>query len=411
MPVSDLLFELRGIGPRAMFIRVGLSVCMITNRTLPQVAAVLRAFQGVADEVFVAIDSNAALDGLDVLMPLATSVVQVELPLPTIEPGLAWMFQQCTEEWILRLDGDEVASTALTDALPRLIASDLLQVHVERRWLFPDSKRFIHQDPWWPDYQTRLLRNTPIALQVVGKIHGGMIHVHPSRFVDLPIYHLERLLVDKTERASKTDDYEGMSPGLLLPNGRGINETYYYPERQGALQLSPVPSEDLERIESVLEASTSGEQSPSIGLPAASRATLGRVWDRREVLAGAYRAKLELLKPLPKSARARSVLPAVILVANLGDETWPFGSGEPAIRLSYRWFDGAGQTIDGHRTEFPHSMPPGEETIVPLQVRVPDTPGSYELHIDIVHESVRWFDAPIVAHMDVTSTRSREDSG
>ena len=99
---------------------------------------------------------------------------------------------------------------------------------------------------------------------------------------------------------------------------------------------------------------------------------------------------------------------AAIYVANLGDEVCPYGRGEPIVRLSYRWFDGAGQTIDGHRTEFPHSMPPGEETIVPLEVRVPDTPSSYQLRIDILHESVRWFDNPIVTHVEVMSTSPGE---
>jgi hypothetical protein len=53
-------------------------------------------------------------------------------------------------------------------------------------------------------------------------------------------------------------------------------------------------------------------------------------------------------------------------------------------------------------------MPPGENTIVPLEVRIPDTPSSYQLRIDIVHESVRWFDMPIVTHVEVMSTSPGE---
>jgi hypothetical protein len=110
---------------------------MITDRPLFQVAEVLRPLQEVANEVFVTTDSHAVLDSLDALMPLATSVVRFELPDSSSESVLARVFEQCSEEWILRLDGDEVVSTALTDALPELLASDLLQVHLERRWLYP----------------------------------------------------------------------------------------------------------------------------------------------------------------------------------------------------------------------------------------------------------------------------------
>ena len=136
-----------------------------------------------------------------------------------------------------------------------------------------------------------------------------MIRAYPSRYADLAIYHFERLLVGSTERAAKTDDYERVSPGVLLPDGRGLNDTYYYPEEQGELRLSSVPSVDHVRIESVLDAATVGLQSPSHELPVVSRSAPNRVWGQRTVGEGAYGAKLELLKPFPKTAQVRSVFP------------------------------------------------------------------------------------------------------
>ena len=40
----------------------------------------------------------------------------------------------------------------------------------------------------------------------------------------------------------------------------------------------------------------------------------------------------------------------------------------------------------------PRTLDPGEEALVPVNVLVPDVPGSYELVVDLVHENVRWFE-------------------
>ena len=72
---------------------------------------------------------------------MADRVVRFEFRPPVDRPR-AWLAAQCTGDWLLSIDGDEVPSTALVDALPGLTAApDVQQCWLPRRWLFPDAAR------------------------------------------------------------------------------------------------------------------------------------------------------------------------------------------------------------------------------------------------------------------------------
>ena len=91
--------------------------------------------------------------------------------------------------------------------------------------------------------------------------------------------------------------------------------------------------------------------------------------------------------------------PLYVTVDNRGGATWPWGLDQhPQVRVSYHWRAADGRMLvhDGHRSPLPCSLRPGESTIVPTWVEAPAAPGGYVLEIDLVHEHVRWFDAPLV---------------
>jgi hypothetical protein len=52
----------------------------------------------------------------------------------------------------------------------------------------------------------------------------------------------------------------------------------------------------------------------------------------------------------------------------------------------------------------PHTLDPGDETLVPIRVPAPDEPGPYELLVDLVHEEVRWFDVATPVAVEVGSS-------
>lgn len=75
-----------------------------------------------------------------------------------------------------------------------------------------------------------------------------------------------------------------------------------------------------------------------------------------------------------------------VLVRNTGDLPWT----TDAFFLSYHW-DGPEDIWEGQRTPLPASVPPGGKVTLQATLQVPNTPGTYTLQWDMVHELVTWF--------------------
>src|SRR5690606_5704171 len=153
-------------------------------------------------------------------------------------------------------DGDEVPGQALVEALPGLVAAtDVVQYWLPRRWLFPDSSRWLAEAPWWPDFQVRLLRRGP-TLAARAEVHAGFVAVLPSRHVDAPLYHLDCLVADSAARSARAAGYEAEAPGRRAYGGGGLNDVMYAPERWANAAGRPVPAADRAAVEAVLAART-----------------------------------------------------------------------------------------------------------------------------------------------------------
>ena len=102
------------------------------------------------------------------------------------ERHLAWLHAQCRGDWILRLDGDEIPSAEMVVAV--LEARDDRQfasVLFARRHPFPTIERYIVQEPWYPDFQVRMVRNNG-SLRVPGLQHSAAERTLPARIVEAP---------------------------------------------------------------------------------------------------------------------------------------------------------------------------------------------------------------------------------
>jgi inositol phosphorylceramide mannosyltransferase catalytic subunit len=66
--------------------------------------------------------------------------------------------------------------------------------------------------------------------------------------------------------------------------------------------------------------------------------------------------------------------------------------------MSYRWLE---DPVDRDRTPLPAPVRRGESAIVPVAVAAPEEPGRYRLHLDLVHEHVRWLEAGLDVRVDV----------
>jgi glycosyltransferase involved in cell wall biosynthesis len=371
-----------------------LSVCCMTSDPAPQVIAILRDLRDVADEIVVAVDSRR--EDAAAYLSVADTVVRYEYA-PPVERAAAWLHAQCHGRWVLRLDGDEVPSQALVQALPELIAADdVLQYWIARRWLFPDGAHALDEQPWWPDFQLRLYRNDPATLWIPGLLHSSVAQVQPARYVDLPIYHLTCLLLSEDERIAKAADYERTRPDLYDPNGFSPN-SYYAPERFDSPAVMTLPPGDRAHIAEVLE--PPDVVTPDQAVPLVERVTIDDLWAARIENVGApddfYQAVVSVMESDVRMAAGVSRQLAV-RVHNTSPYDWPGGIADrPGILIGSRWVVEGDETVviaEGPRRHFPATVRSGATAVVPVEVVPPDKPGRYILRLDLLHDYNRWFD-------------------
>jgi hypothetical protein len=355
----------------------------------------------VADEIVVAVDSRVDPSVLGEHASIADRVLRFEFGAPN--SALAWLHEQCRGGWVLTIAGDEVASAALVDALPELTTSRRgLQVWVPMRWLFPDERHWLAEWPWFPDFHNRLVRNDG-TLRFSGLKHTHAAPMLPARWVDAPLYHLDLVLTNIDERREKVRRYEDQTPGMTLPGGAALNETYYLPELHAAREAEAVPPEDGELIRRVLSAEPRATSMPDIGAPVGLD-DIARLWAARTFEAGGYRAEIESFEPSRRlRLRPNEELSVYLRVTNLGSERWPWGlDTSPQVRLGYRVLKARGKPLsEGPRSPLPHEVMPGEAFIAPIAIRAPRRRGRYRVEVDLVHDPIRWFGVPLEIELAV----------
>ena len=96
---------------------------------------------------------------------------------------------------------------------------------------------------------------------------------------------------------------------------------------------------------------------------------------------------------LPATFPTRHALDLRATVRNRGTATLA-SSGAHPVRLSYRWFEAAGDgpVLEGLRGDFSRSLSPGDAATLTVGLLTPWEEGDYELRIAPVQEGVRWFD-------------------
>jgi hypothetical protein len=379
-----------------------------------RVAAILSLLRGLADEIVVAVDSRVDPGALGPLVTVADRVVRFTFRPPVDRPR-GWLMAQCSGDWILSIDGDEVPSAALLAVLPDLLADpDVLQHHLPRRWLFPDPGHWLAELPWWPDYQVRLVRNGP-AVAARSGVHGGLVAVLPARQATAPLYHLDGVLTSEQERADKAERYEAERPGHQAFGGGALNDVLYRPERSHSTPPLPVPADDRVLIDHVLAGTTiTTEASDPALVPLVDDAEIdalaGPPASAGPLPDGAYRVRLALADHEDRRLAPGERRPLYVRVTNAGDTRWPWGlDQDPQIRVAYHWrhADCELLTYEGLRSPFPVPIGPGETAVVPVWLDAPADPGTYLLDIDLVHEHVRWFDDPLTVELRVAEREPR----
>ena len=385
-----------------------LSLCVVTSGRPEQVRRLLEAWHPHVDEVFLALDERGPHEEIAKAVGGLADRLAILPAMPWMDRYLGWAHRQCTSEWILRVDDDEVPSAALLEALPSLLTErEPTHYWVPRRWVHPSPREFIAEGLWERDIQVRLVRNEPGIWRFAGELHSNIRVEGAGRVIEAPLLHLVLLLGDAGHRRAKVDRYERTHPGITDDTGASITHVFV-PEDAGDLTLAPMDAADERTVAGFLEGPTGGL--PAAGEPAADvlRPTpeaVERWLDDRPVPPGAYAARVRLIHPVRPLA-AETAQHVQVEVTNLGDTWWPRGpEPRPEIHVGHRWrtVDGVELELPTPRTPFTETVAPGATTRLTVAIQAPPQTGELELVVDVVHEWVRWFDCTATQRVTVTS--------
>ncbi len=398
-------------GPRTAG-RPTLSLCVITSGRPEQVRLLLEAWRPHVDEMFLALDERGPHEQIASAVGGLADRIAVLPPMPGMERYLGWAHRQCTSDWILRVDDDELPSRALLDALPSLVAErELTHCWLPRRWVHPSPREAIAQGLWERDIQVRLVRNEPGIWRFAGGTHSNIRVEGAGRVVDAPLLHLVLLLGDVERRRAKADWYERAHPGITDDTGAPINHVFV-PEDVEDLRLAPMDAADEQTVAAFLERVDQGPPAapaagdPPVMVPRPTPDEVERWNEDRPVAPGAYAARVRLVHPVRPLA-AETAHHVQVEVTNLGDTWWPRGpEPRPEILVGHRWrtADGVALELPTLRTPFTESVAPGATTRLTVAIQAPPQTGELELVVDVVHEWVRWFECATTQRVTVTSS-------
>jgi MMP 1-O-methyltransferase len=377
-----------------------LSVAILAFNSASYVGTLLHAAKHFADELVVGVDTSSSDATEQICGEYADKLFRLE-PIGSSERALAWLNEQCTSDWIFRLDDDELPSTALIRALPDLLRDrEYTHYALPRRWIIDDSQSsWIGQHPWWPDWQIRLFRNIRSLLTYPGHLHSECLVQGAGGYVpEGSLYHYTLVYHSEKRRQERLQQYEQISPNNSTPH-------FYFP-REAAVVTRPIPADDT----------------PFRGHPGSvwpntasrgQRARLRRVFGgpltrtpyvtlnemdgaRRETRHYPPEMFLAMVECLycPEVTQPGRMFPVELQIHNDSPLVWrSVGLGNPTVTLSYHLIDATGQVYEyeGIRTNLPVTLRPGASVKVIAQVAAPWEQGDYRIRWDPIIEYVSWF--------------------
>lgn len=314
--------------------RPTLSLCVATRGPADRVHALLRILRPHVDEIVLAVNQEGGIETLEACADLVDTPLVYEL---TGSPSgvIAWLVSQCSCDWVLRLDDDEMPSAEFLERLRDLIADPLPTVYALRRWwLHPTSGELILTPPWGKDWAYRLIRNMPSLWWFAGLHHTEGTWTGDVRYLDDALYHLDGLVKSREDRLGKSRWYDGHGDALI---SFGVPVNHMYTPEDHDVETAPVPEADASLIAALVEPAPAPPGRPVPGAAVTATAEIRHAGYARPVSPRMYGARLELVNS-PRSVPAGGVAMFEAHVTNLGDEVWPrFAERHPHVKLGFRW--------------------------------------------------------------------------
>jgi hypothetical protein len=213
-------------------------------------------------------------------------------------------------------------------------------------------------------------------------------------YVEEPLWHLDTAINTTAQRRAKAVDYERQRRGMRI-GAYSHNTAIYLPELRGPAALRTVPSGDAESIDHVMRG-IDVEVFDRAQIEHAGSDQISIVWPGPPYATDFYNARIALRRAAPPILQVGLQQTIDVRVANLGSARWC----SEHVTLGTHWPGG----VEGIRTRLPADIAPGMTALVPLHVLAP-VAGRQLLEIDLVHEHVRWFGAPLRLEVDAVPAR------
>jgi hypothetical protein len=319
--------------------------------------------RSVFDELVIFIDEKRVTPGTPTRAKEVASRVHYHKADTWYEWDLASMTRACESDWVFIIERDEQLSPEWhQDSWRRILkTTELTHFWCPRRWVLP-SGRYINHDPWWPDFQLRLLRS-----DLDGTIFPKMLHETTyvpgagGCFANLAIHHHVLWLSSRADREKRVRYYEQLRPGGALGH-------YYL-------------FEDYEL--------------PHDPLPKPSKLDATHEINRMEKLPREKIARISLqIDVVPREVQVSALFWLNAKVANATNETlysvapYPVGLAYNGLEKTTRrvvWFEGNRSGL------FPGLKADNSEQY-PMRIIAPSQPGEYILQTTMVQDGVCWFE-------------------
>lgn len=201
------------------------------DRLLP---VVIRNLQQVADKVLIYVDSRTVDASLEVALACGAKVAT-----GCLEPMPEGVFNECVRllntDWILHLDQDELLGPWLIERIPRMVKTEAAW-RFPRYAVYPTEGQYITSDPYYPDYQTRLIPRK------IWDEQGGWparIHASPSwpfHHATAGLFHYKFLIYSRAEREARLAQWGASWPEALNAHYSAFS---IYEGRE--LKTAPIP--------------------------------------------------------------------------------------------------------------------------------------------------------------------------
>lgn len=194
------------------------SVIVLTQDSEKRLPLLLESLAGHFSEIVVGVDTKSSDGTLAAARKFAGKVVSIDNPAGTVEATIEQLASFCSNEWVLRLDDDELISHGLLRFIEQhleFLSVEAIGIH--RKWcrvnLAGAHLEYSTNPLYGYDWQWRLFRKSSVGYCKGFHTPGICFRTETKAPLDGFIVHLDWIYRDFGYRKSKVARYEAISAG------------------------------------------------------------------------------------------------------------------------------------------------------------------------------------------------------